>query len=147
MGATLPLLPKDSAPLGQKGRRGAVLGVESNNMGQAALSEIKNARYRNLFRRQRKENARPTKAPALGLVTTRDSKERILSFLGATLREKPTRIKSEIAKFELERFVKNELGYGEAATGFHDDTVIAWAGALEMRDQVLRRPGSDEAAA
>lgn len=132
---------------GADGRKGALLGVESNNMGQAALATLKKAKYRNVFRRQRRENARPTRAPALGLVTTRDSKERILTYLGATLRERPDRIKSEVAKFELERFVKNELGYGEAAVGFHDDTVIAWGGVLEMRDQVLRRPGSDEVAA
>lgn len=130
---------------GADGARGALLGVEANNMGQAALATLKKARYKNMFRRQRRENARPTRAPAMGLTTTRDSKERILSYLGATLRERPDRIKSEIAKFELERFVKNELGYGSAAVGFHDDTVIAWGGVLEMRDQVLRRV--DEVAA
>jgi len=132
---------------GADGARGALLGVESNAMGQAALSELKNAKYRNMFRRQRRETAKAGRAPALGLVTSRDSKERILSYLGVTLRERPDRVKSEVAKFELERFVKNELGFGEAATGFHDDVVIAWGIALEMRDQVLRRPGVDEVAA
>ncbi len=129
---------------GADGLRGALLGVESNAMGQAALSELKNAKYRNMFRRQRRETAKANRVPAMGLVTTRDSKERILSYLGVTLRERPERVRSEVAKFELERFVKNELGFGEAATGFHDDLVIAWGIALEMRDQVLRRPGSDE---
>ena len=124
--------------------RAAWLGVESNNMGQAALSELKNARYPRLWRRQQKEQARARQAPKLGLETNKHTRERLLTFLGATLREKPERIKSEIAKYELERFVKDEMGFGEAASGFHDDVVLAWAIALEMRDQVLRRPGSDE---
>lgn len=127
--------------------RCAWLGVESNSMGQAALSELKNARYPRLWRRSARETARQARAPKLGLETNKHTRERMLTFLGATLRERPERIKSELVKFELERFVKDEMGFGEAATGFHDDLVIALAGVLEMRDQVLRRPGSDEVAA
>lgn len=124
--------------------RAAWLGVESNSMGQATLSELKNAKYPRLWRRQQKESARQRVAPKLGLETNRASRERICQFFKPTLRERPQRVKSELVKYELERFVKDEMDFGRAASGFHDDLVISFAGALEMRDQVLRRVGSDE---
>lgn len=124
--------------------RPAWLGVESNAMGQAALAILKNHRYPRLWRRNKTELANQAKAAALGLVTTRDSKERILAYLMETVREAPARIRSERTRDELRTFEYQRNGYGGAASGYHDDAVIAMAGALEMRGQVLRRPGSDE---
>lgn len=123
------------------------LGVESNAMGQATLAELKHLRFRRLWRRTKLEAARSQKAPALGLVTNRDSRERMIATLRATLREAPGRIHSEWLVGELRAFVYHDNGYGSAGAGAHDDLVISMAGALEMRDQVLRRPGSDEVAA
>jgi hypothetical protein len=121
------------------------LGVESNAMGQATLAVLKRElRFRRLWRRQRLENARSQSAPALGLVTNRDTRERMIASLRATLREAPGRIHSEWLVQELRSFVYHDNGYGAAGAGTHDDLVISMAGALEMRDQVLRRPGSDE---
>lgn len=124
--------------------RPAWLGVESNGVGQATLATLKNHRYRRVWRRNKREMASQGKAAALGLVTTRDSKERILAYLTETVREAPARIRSERTRDELRVFEYKRNGYGGAASGYHDDAVIAFAGALEMRDQVLRRPGSDE---
>lgn len=123
------------------------LGVESNAMGQATLAELKHLRFRRLWRRNKLENARAAKAPALGLVTNRDTRERMIASLRATLREAPGRIHSEWLVQELRAFVYHDNGYGSAGPGAHDDRVMSMAGVLEMRDQVLRRPGSDEAAA
>jgi hypothetical protein len=127
--------------------RPAWLGVESNGVGQATLAILKNHRYPRVWRRNRRENATQAKATALGLVTTRDSRERILAFLTETVREAPGRIHSEGLRDELRTFEYLKNGYGGHASGCHDDRVISMAGALEMRDQVLRRPGSDEVAA
>lgn len=124
--------------------RAAWLGVEANNMGQATLTELKHMRYPRLWRRQKFEVIKGTRAAALGLVTTRDSRERMLAFLRATLRQAPGRLHSAWLVSELRSFVFHESGYGSASSGTHDDLVIATAGALEMRDQVLHRPGSDE---
>jgi hypothetical protein len=127
-------------------KRPAWLGVEANSMGQATLTELKHLRFRRLWRRQKLEAARSGRAANLGLVTTRDSRERMLAFLRSTVREAPGRVRSEFLLSELRSFIHYK-GYGAAASGSHDDLVIAMSGALEMRDQVLRRPGSDEAAA
>jgi hypothetical protein len=122
----------------------AWLGVESNAMGQATLAELKHLKFRRLWRRQRLETARQGRAPALGLVTTRDTRERMLAQLRWVLREAPGLLKSEGLVSELRSFVYHENGYGSASAGTHDDRVIATAGAFEMRNQVLRKPGSDE---
>lgn len=122
----------------------AWLGVESNGVGQATLATLKNHRYRRIWRRSRRENASQAKALALGLVTTRDSRERILAYLTETIREAPGRIHSEGLRDECRTFEYQRNGYGGHASGCHDDRVIAMAAALEMRDQVLRRPLSDE---
>ena len=131
--------------------RPAWLGVESNGVGQATLAILKgrsrNHRYPRIWRRVQTEIARGTRAAALGLVTTRDSRERILAYLRETVREAPGRIHSEGLRDECRTFEYRPNGYGGHASGCHDDRVIALAGALEMRDQVLRRPGSDEQAA
>lgn len=124
--------------------RAAWLGVEANNQGQATLTELKHLRYPKLWRRARFEQMRGTRAAALGLVTTRDARERMLAFLRATLRQAPKRLHSAWLVGELRSFVFHESGYGSAASGAHDDLVIATAGCLEMRDQILHRPGSDE---
>jgi hypothetical protein len=120
--------------------RAAWLGVEANNMGQATLTELKHMRYPRLWKRQRYELVRGTRAAALGLVTTRDSRERMLSFLRANLREAPGRLHSAWLQGELRSFVFHESGYGAASSGTHDDIVIATAGAFEMRDQILAKP-------
>ena len=120
------------------------LGVESNAMGQATLAELKHLRFPRLWRRSKLENARAQRAPALGLVTNRDTRERMIAALRSTLREAPGRLRSEWLLNELRCFVYHDNGYGAAGPGAHDDLVIAMSGALEMRDQVLRKPGSDE---
>lgn len=127
--------------------RAAWLGVEANNQGQATLTELKHLRYPKLWKRQRFEMARGTRAAALGLVTTRDARERMLAFLRATMRQAPGRLHSAWLVNELRSFVFHESGYGSAASGTHDDLVIATAGALEMRDQIVHKAGSDEVAA
>jgi hypothetical protein len=127
--------------------RAAWLGVEANNMGQATLTELKHLRYPKLWRRQKYELVRGSRAAALGLVTTRDARERMLAFLRATLRQAPGRLHSAWLVAELRSFVFHESGYGSAASGTHDDLVIGIAGALEMRDQIVHKAGSDEAAA
>jgi hypothetical protein len=122
----------------------AWIGVEANSMGQATLAILKNHRYPRVWRRNKRENASQAKSASLGLVTTRDSKERILAYLTETVREAPARIRSERTRDELRTFEYTRNGYGGAASGYHDDAVISMAAALEMRDQVLRRPLSDE---
>lgn len=136
---------------GESDRVPAWLGVESNGVGQATLAVLKgrarNHRYPRIFRRQQMGVASQSKAAALGLVTTRDSRERMLAFLKETVREAPGRIHSARLRDECRSFEYRPNGYGGHASGCHDDTVIAMAGALEMRDQVLRRPAGDEVAA
>jgi hypothetical protein len=68
----------------------------------------------------------------------------MLAQLRWVLREAPGLLKSEGLVSELRSFVYHENGYGSASAGTHDDRVIATAGAFEMRNQVLRKPGSDE---
>jgi hypothetical protein len=122
----------------------AWLGVESNGVGQATLAVLKgrarNHRYPRIWRRVQREVASQRRAAALGLVTTRDSRERMLAFLKETVREAPARIHSEGLRDECRSFEYRPNGYGGHASGCHDDRVIAMAGALEMRDQLLRRP-------
>lgn len=122
--------------------RPAWLGVEANSMGQATLSELKHLRFRRLWSRQKYENKVAQRSAALGLVTSRDSRERMLSFARAVVREAPGRIHSPQLLEELRSFVYHRSGYGAATSGAHDDCVIAFAGATEMRDQILHRPAS-----
>jgi hypothetical protein len=56
----------------------------------------------------------------------------MLAELEAVLREEPTRLRDQGLLGEMRSFVWNDRGKAEADIGYHDDRVIAAAGAMRL---------------
>jgi hypothetical protein len=109
---------------------GAVIVVERNNHGAAVLAYIDTSeRYGNVYR-VRGES---------GWLTTAASKPAMVARIGALLRETPQVFQSRRLLGECRTFVAGERGSTGAASGAHDDLVMAMAVAQAAR---MEREGS-----
>lgn len=129
------IAPEDYAfPVEQIARfyNNAWLVVEVNKNSELIMQDLK-LTYPWLYRRQHREQIsdKPTLVP--GFYTTPQSRHRILLELRREFSdyEKPLRIYSKIILSEFDKFEVNSKNKAEAASGYHDDCVMALALALE----------------
>ena len=112
---------------------GATIAVERNNHGAAVLAYLETSeRYGKLWRsregRQRGE---------AGWLTTAASKPEMVARMGVLLEQAPERFNSRRLLGECRTFVTGERGRTRAATGAHDDLVMAMAVAQAVRSELL----------
>ncbi|UWZ86046.1 terminase [Occallatibacter riparius] len=111
---------------------GAVLVMERNNHGTGIVSLCENVcGYRRIFR----QNGQA------GWLTTSISRPAMLGRLNAALVENPDLFMSRKLLGELRSFVRQPDGSTGAASGTHDDRVMAMAIALAARAEVAERQG------
>ncbi len=120
------------AALGRDRYGEALVAVERNNHGSAALAFLGTAqRYRRLYRQGGEE----------GWLTSAASKPEAVARLGVLLRESPERFMSRRLLAECRTFAADERGRMAAAAGAHDDLVMAMAVAQAVRAEVLMEFG------
>jgi hypothetical protein len=109
---------------------GAVIAVEKNNHGAAVLAYLETQeRYERVWR----------DGSDAGWLTTAASKPEMVSRLGMLLEQRPEHFLSRRLLGELRTFVAGERGRSGAASGAHDDLVMAMAVAQAVRVRMLGR--------
>lgn len=110
----------------------ALLAVERINHGHGVLALLESVeRYANLYRRGRKS----------GWPTTSATRPEMLENFGAVLAEAPHLFSSRRLLEECRTFVRHADGHCAAASGAHDDCVMALAIALAVRRELAGDSG------
>jgi hypothetical protein len=104
----------------------AMIVVERNNHGQGVYEVLKRMKANLYEDRMNRSN---------GWVTTVSTRPRIIEFLGELLRQEPGLFASTRLLQECRTFLRNEDGTSGAASGAHDDTVMAMAIAQYVRQE------------
>jgi hypothetical protein len=105
---------------------GAEIAVERNNHGAAVLAYLETSeRYARVWRARG--------ASEVGWLTTASSKPEMVARMGTLLMERPEIFKSRRLLAECRTFVAGERGKTGAASGAHDDLVMAMAVAQAVR--------------
>ena len=110
---------------------GALIAVERNNHGAAVLALLEAVPDGGLYRQ----------GGQTGWLTSAASKPEMVARLGTLLLEAPERIFSKRLLGECRTFVSDERGRASAASGAHDDLVMAMAIAQAVRAEVMERGG------
>lgn len=95
----------------------ATLVVERNNQGHGVAALLEERGYPKLYEER----------GASGLMTTSGTRPRMLARLAALAVEHPALFNSRALMLEMRSFVRKESGRAEAASGAHDDRVMAMA--------------------
>ena len=112
------------------GYNGALVAVERNNHGHAVIAQMLTVHgYGNLYPAD--EQAKP------GWLTTRGNRPQMLELLAALLARSPELFQSQRLLEECRTFVRQANGRAEAASGAHDDAVMAMAIAASVREQAV----------
>jgi hypothetical protein len=99
---------------------GARIAVERNNHGCAVIVTLEQSGYPRLYRQHGQT----------GWLTTSASRPRMIEQFAAGLRREPERFESKRLLEECKAFVRKEDGSASAASGAHDDLVMAMAVAI-----------------
>ncbi len=111
---------------------GALIAVERNNHGAAVLAYIETREgYRRLYKQHGEA----------GWLTSAASKPEMVARMGVLLSETPERFMSRRLLAECRTFVTDERGRAAAATGSHDDLVMAMAIAQAVRAETVAWSG------
>jgi hypothetical protein len=102
---------------------GAELAVERNNHGNGVLAHLEHLEYRNVYKQKEQE----------GWWTSVKSKPRLVENLAAMLVASPETFRSVRLLNECRTFVRTVAGIPGAASGTHDDCVMAMGIALAVR--------------
>lgn len=102
----------------------ALVAVERNNHGHAVLTWLEHLKYRNLFEHQDGQ---------LGWLTSAATRPPMIENMAVILAEQPQFFRSIRLLEECRTFIRHPDGSASAATGAHDDCVMAMALALEVR--------------
>lgn len=121
-------LAKRVADLGRRYRK-AILAIERNNHGCGVLAHLQNLKYENLFQ----------KGEELGWLTSAATKPAMIENMVAIMAADAELFHSRRLLDECRTFVRREDGSAAAATGAHDDSVMAMAIALQVRKEVAGR--------
>ncbi len=109
----------------------ALVAIERNNHGHAVIAHLLMGQgYTNVYQ----SGDQP------GWLTTAASRPRMLENLGALLSSAPFMFLSPRLLEECRTFIRHEDGNCSAASGAHDDTVMAMAIAQAVRSEVVVRP-------
>lgn len=106
----------------------AMVAVERNNHGTAVLVELKHLNYTNLYQQKGQ----------LGWLTTLASRPRMIAELATELRTKPQLFESKRLLTECKAFIRKADGSASAASGAHDDLVMAMAITLAAMNDADR---------
>jgi hypothetical protein len=131
--------------LGERYGRALVSVEKQGGYGDAVITELRRVGYSNLFRRQTYARSRQSPVAEVGWTTTRSTRPRMLDSARHLLRDRPQAIRSERLLHQVRKFVVNALGNPEADEGEHDDAVLAWAQACEVRRQRFERAPEKQA--
>jgi len=120
-GRLIPLdVAKDAAALARE-YNNALLVVERNNQGAAVLAYLETVvKYRRVYEQEGQA----------GWLTSAATRPLMIARLGALLVERPEMFMSERLLNECRSFVRTRAGRAEAASGEHDDCVMAMAQAV-----------------
>lgn len=110
----------------------AMVVVERNNHGSGVLAYLAGVcRYPQIY----EQEGQP------GFLTSTVSRPAMIGGLGAVLVESPGMFFSERLLKECRTFVRHRNGKIAAQNGEHDDCLMAMAIALEVRGELLQKPG------
>jgi hypothetical protein len=109
----------------------ALLTVESNSMGVATLSRLTQMNYINLYKQTKISSISKEEGTVPGFRTTQVTKPHIIGNLKNAIENDDIWIGSKTMIQELKDYISTPTGKTEAASGCHDDTVMATAIALE----------------
>ena len=123
----------------------ALLSVENANVGWAVIQELINLRYRNLYHSSNNKVFRDEDIHKLeddskltpGFTLTTANRPLIISKMQQVIREGDIILRSSRLNDQLFTFIWNG-NKAEAATGYNDDMVLAFAEFLWVRDTALR---------
>ena len=110
----------------------ALLGVESNSIGNTTLDRLRLMNYVNLYHETKVARMREESTEKLGFRTTSSSKPRIIGLLKRAIEDRAIFVPSPVIIQELKDFVQDDGGKIGALPGCHDDTIMAMAIGLEM---------------
>jgi hypothetical protein len=108
----------------------ALIAVERNNHGAAVLAHLENARYANLY----------TTKDQTGWLTSLASKPVMIARLNVLFEESPEIFYSARLLKECRTYINLPSGSTGAASGSHDDCVMAMGVAQAVRAEMLTRP-------
>ena len=106
----------------------ALLAIERNNHGHGVLAHL-TTRYENVY----------CQKELPGWLTTTTTRPRMIEAFAALLMESPECILSRTLLEECRTFIRRNDGSAAAASGAHDDCIMAMAIALAVRDEVAGR--------
>ena len=108
----------------------ALIAVERNNQGLTVLAFLTTKeKYPHIYRQRGIE----------GVLTTRATRPEMIACIATVLSEKPELFNSARLLRELRTFVRHADGKHAAATGTHDDCVMAMGIALLVREEMAGR--------
>ncbi len=126
-------LAKKLVELGKE-YNGALLAVERNNHGHAVLVQLRHVKYPEIYMQGNVD----------GWNTTVASRPEMIERMAAVVADNPELLRSARLWNECRTFVRHVDGKTGAASGAHDDCVIAMAIALSVREEKAKHRGRDE---
>ena len=131
---------KRTAELGKKYNT-ARIGVERNNHGHSMLNTLVNTLgYENLYFHTDYDVESGDTKPKLGWPTSNKTRPVMLDGIRGMLEDGHMEVFDRQFLEECNTFQKNETGKYEAREGFKDDSIFAWAIAVQVRADLLRNP-------
>lgn len=120
----------------------ALVAVEkTGGYGTATISVLyRQLSYPNLYVQRKLDTQSGKYTDTIGFNTSESTRPVMLSTLRTHLREHPEHFKDEGLKREMRVFVVHSNGKPSAASGAHDDRVMAMAGVLEVWREHAQRP-------
>lgn len=112
----------------------ALISIETN-FSTYPIKEISRLGYRRQYIREREDTITGSATPSYGFKTTAITRPIILAMAIQVVRESPETLNDRDTLEEMLTFVRNDKGRAEAASGAHDDLVMAYAIALYSRSQ------------
>jgi hypothetical protein len=121
---------------------GAMIAVENTGgYGTATIAVLfRQLAYPNLYVQRRLDTTSGRWSETIGFNTSESTRPVMLSTMRTHLREHPEHFKDEGCKREMRVFVVHSNGKPSAASGAHDDRVMARAGCLEVWREHAQRP-------
>lgn len=113
----------------------ALIAVERNSVGLTPLIVLRDLYYPNLYYRETYGQLADRRTPELGWVTDANTKDLIINEATQLIRDKRLGIKDEETIGEMMSFVRDARGKASAASGAHDDYVMAFLIAVKMLAQ------------
>jgi len=110
----------------------ALIAVEANNHGHSTLNTLQNTlHYGNLYRHQ--DYAAYGSTPKLGWQTNEKTRPLLLDGLQLAMDESTFRVNDKDFLAEMFTFEDNGSGKYSAREGYHDDRIVAWGIAWQIR--------------